>query len=308
MVSVGVGVAADLKRDYEATYGYSTADRRLLNVDSPALPGDGIEYGYRHYSAKLGRWPSRDPIGEAGGINLYGFVGNDPVNRVDPHGLQDTCFTRMLDRLHRTPAGCAEAKRICEHTGATLLNGAAAVGGCAEGGAGRIVQVCGDPYGIGTDMIEHGVDTCSNSLIGTITTEFRDTDYQHDLEQQGYSPIAAACWDAAKDMRGNVLTGLLGFSKTGLKIAGGLLRECLEGAAEEALELTLKNADICEDAAKRGLKNLDACDELAHCAPKSPECGNGWDPAEFLREHARWAEKKIGGSGGAAGTRKHSYC
>ncbi|MBD3297262.1 MAG: hypothetical protein GF341_01290 [candidate division Zixibacteria bacterium] len=30
---------------------------------------------------------NRDPIGEAGGVNLYGFVGNDPVNRWDYLGL-----------------------------------------------------------------------------------------------------------------------------------------------------------------------------------------------------------------------------
>ena len=35
----------------------------------------------------LGNWPNRDPIGEAGGINLYGYVGNDPVNYIDPLGL-----------------------------------------------------------------------------------------------------------------------------------------------------------------------------------------------------------------------------
>jgi hypothetical protein len=33
-------------------------------------------------------WPSRDPIGERGGINLYGFVGNDGVNRWDLLGHQ----------------------------------------------------------------------------------------------------------------------------------------------------------------------------------------------------------------------------
>lgn len=37
-------------------------------------------YGYRFYDPVMGRWPSRDPIGEEGGINLYGFVGNDGVN------------------------------------------------------------------------------------------------------------------------------------------------------------------------------------------------------------------------------------
>ena len=42
---------------------------------------------YREYSASLGRWTSRDPIGERGGINLYGYVGNEPVNLIDPMGL-----------------------------------------------------------------------------------------------------------------------------------------------------------------------------------------------------------------------------
>jgi RHS repeat-associated protein len=44
-------------------------------------------YGFRYYNPELGRWISRDPIEEEGGINLYGMVGNDPVNRVDLLGL-----------------------------------------------------------------------------------------------------------------------------------------------------------------------------------------------------------------------------
>ena len=47
-------------------------------------------YGYRYYDPLTGRWPSRDPIEERGGLNLYGFVGNNGVNGMDYLGLFDT--------------------------------------------------------------------------------------------------------------------------------------------------------------------------------------------------------------------------
>ena len=48
---------------------------------SGEAPAAGINiYGYRYYDPLTGRWPSRDPIGERGGVNLYGFVGNDGVD------------------------------------------------------------------------------------------------------------------------------------------------------------------------------------------------------------------------------------
>ncbi|MEX1115131.1 MAG: RHS repeat-associated core domain-containing protein [Akkermansiaceae bacterium] len=43
---------------------------------------------FRAYDAQLGRWLSADPIGEAGGMNLYAYVENDPVNASDELGLQ----------------------------------------------------------------------------------------------------------------------------------------------------------------------------------------------------------------------------
>jgi RHS repeat-associated protein len=46
-------------------------------------------YGYRFYDPVTGRWPSRDPIGERGGSNIYGFLANSGVNNVDILGLMD---------------------------------------------------------------------------------------------------------------------------------------------------------------------------------------------------------------------------
>ncbi len=42
---------------------------------------------FRAYDPNLGRWISRDPIGERGGVNLYDYVSNNPVQYVDPYGL-----------------------------------------------------------------------------------------------------------------------------------------------------------------------------------------------------------------------------
>ena len=44
-------------------------------------------YGYRHYDPATGRWLNRDPIGELGGLNLYAFVKNRPLNVLDFLGL-----------------------------------------------------------------------------------------------------------------------------------------------------------------------------------------------------------------------------
>ncbi len=46
-------------------------------------------YLYRFYDPSLQRWINRDPLGEKGGINLFGFTANAPVAFFDPEGLQD---------------------------------------------------------------------------------------------------------------------------------------------------------------------------------------------------------------------------
>ncbi|MBK8151180.1 MAG: RHS domain-containing protein [Acidobacteria bacterium] len=61
-------------------------------------------YRARWYDGNLGRFISEDPIGFAGGdVNLYGYVGNGPVELVDPSGLYvEARFSRSLGVMQVT--------------------------------------------------------------------------------------------------------------------------------------------------------------------------------------------------------------
>jgi RHS repeat-associated protein len=57
-------------------------------------------YGFRYYDPEKGRWPNRDPIGENGGINLYGYVENAPSIKIDILGLssgKNCCDDKQQD-------------------------------------------------------------------------------------------------------------------------------------------------------------------------------------------------------------------
>jgi RHS repeat-associated protein len=54
-------------------------------------------YGMRYYNSALGRFISRDPIEEKGGINLYAFCGNSPVNGFDVLGQDDPILDPLAE-------------------------------------------------------------------------------------------------------------------------------------------------------------------------------------------------------------------
>jgi len=94
---IGLTNMNDGSRSAEFEYG---AFGETLKADGPAadvLPfrfsthyfdqETGLLYAKNRF-IKDGRFLNRDPIEEQGGLNIYGFVGNDPISRVDPYGLQ----------------------------------------------------------------------------------------------------------------------------------------------------------------------------------------------------------------------------
>ena len=55
----------------------------------------------RYYDPEIGRWLTRDPIGAAGGINVYGYCVGGPVGRSDPSGLVEaTDLAKIEDCLY----------------------------------------------------------------------------------------------------------------------------------------------------------------------------------------------------------------
>jgi len=55
----------------------------------------GSHSSARWYDPQARRFISEDPIGLNGGINLYAYVGNNPINAIDPLGLEMVFFGRM---------------------------------------------------------------------------------------------------------------------------------------------------------------------------------------------------------------------
>ena len=102
----GTAIAADNPFRYSTKYTDEDEARKRVDGDAEGVARRAEEagalwalmrqtgliyYGFRYYSPSLGRFLNRDPIGEEGGVNLYAFVENDPVNGWDRLGLEEAC-------------------------------------------------------------------------------------------------------------------------------------------------------------------------------------------------------------------------
>jgi RHS repeat-associated protein len=154
---------------------------------------------YRGYNARLGRWLSRDPIKEEGGINLYGYVGNSPTKSFDPTGecawvLPEISFEVGLllgGALVLTPQG----QRLLDAIGHAIYNESSNT----QRGAGSNLPTKGTPNSSGAADDGKGGGTIRDyGPDGNATTDY---DVGHDYEGAGDPHAHDWNWTGPKPVR-----------------------------------------------------------------------------------------------------------
>jgi RHS repeat-associated protein len=112
--------------------GLGTFNYNLRFPGQYSLNESGLYYNYfRGYDPSMGRYIESDPIGLAGGINTYSYVGGNPVSRIDPKGLQ----TPALCLNPANVEACAEAGEISAAQADALRRAAAKAAAAAAAAA-----------------------------------------------------------------------------------------------------------------------------------------------------------------------------
>ena len=128
----------------------------------------GLSYNYyRDYDPSLGRYIQSDPIGLAGGLNTYSYVGGNPLGYVDPYGQNTMAMGRGGGFALIGLAGRALSEAVCQVAAANARDAIKGVGIAALlwilYGPGGILFNEGAPSQTGQDGGEDGTSDSTDS-------------------------------------------------------------------------------------------------------------------------------------------------
>lgn len=142
----------------------------LLLVGLWACPPPAVGY----YDPGVQRWVNRDPIEEEGGINLYGFLGNQPTGRIDPYG---ECFAIGLPWVLSWFGGLGVSGEAL--TGVAIFGGTIGIGSV-------VTAYPGGGGGGGTTMPPLGLSTANAPPIVVV---FPTKSWQHESPNPGFMKV-----------------------------------------------------------------------------------------------------------------------
>jgi RHS repeat-associated protein len=119
-----------------------------------------VYYGYRYYDPVTGRWPSRDPIEEKGGVNVYGALQNDFLSAHDVLGLVEGGASECND-----DNDVGKIRSSCELTWTSGLHP------LADQSAREVVEKVGERYGV-PGQISVGIFVAGQAGLQQLLTTF----------------------------------------------------------------------------------------------------------------------------------------
>ena len=159
------GAAPSLFTYDEYGRGGSPNGHRFGFTGQIRLEGDRHYFKARMYAPVLGRFHQPDPIGYGGGMNMYAYVGGDPVNFGDPSGLCKDGAGKNV--------GAPTGSRICGGHGAASVYGGIAgslSGSTTAGPGGAGGPTFGEAYQAAKDLVggygSGSVNAAADYLMG----------------------------------------------------------------------------------------------------------------------------------------------